>query len=67
MPNKAETPIVTSYRPEPDVSLMLGPTGASYYMSLIGLLTWICELGRFDFFGSIQHVILYGNAKGRIH
>ena len=29
MPNKAETLIVTSYRPELDVSPVLGPTDAS--------------------------------------
>ena len=48
MPSKAETPMVTSYRPELDVSPVLGPVDASYYMSLIGILRWICELGRVD-------------------
>ena len=40
--------MVTSYRPELDVSPTLGPSDASYYMSLIGILRWIVELGRID-------------------
>jgi len=48
MPKKAETPLQTSYRPELDVSPELGPIEAAYYMSLIGILRWIVELGRVD-------------------
>jgi hypothetical protein len=46
LPAKAETPMQTSYRPELDVSPELDPVEASYYMSLIGILRWIFELGR---------------------
>ena len=45
---QAETPMQTSYRPELDVSMELTPVLASYYMSLIGILRWIVELGRVD-------------------
>jgi hypothetical protein len=48
LPTKAETPLKTSYRPELDVSPELQPTDAAYYMSLIGVLRWIVELGRVD-------------------
>ena len=48
LPPKAETPMRTSYRPELDVSPELQPTDAAYYMSLIGMLRWIVELGRVD-------------------
>ena len=48
MPKKAETPMTTSYRPEIDVSPELPPIEAAYYMSLIGILRWIVELGRVD-------------------
>ena len=48
LPSKAETPIRTSYRPELDISPVLGPTDAAYYQSLIGILRWIVELGRVD-------------------
>jgi hypothetical protein len=48
LPTKAETPMQTSYRPELDVSPELQPTDAAYYMSLIGMLRWIVELGRVD-------------------
>ena len=48
MPCKADTPMKTSYRPELDITPELDPIKASYYMSLIGILRWIVELGRVD-------------------
>jgi hypothetical protein len=36
LPEKAETPMQTSYRPELDVSPELEPNEAAYYQSLIG-------------------------------
>ena len=48
IPSKAETPLMTSYRPELDVSSELMPRDSTYYQSLIGILWWIVELGRID-------------------
>ena len=48
MPNKADTPLTTTYRPELDVSRELNVDDAAYYQSLIGILRWIVELGRVD-------------------
>ena len=48
IPSKAETPLMTSYRPELDVSPELTPRDSAYYQSLIGILRWIVELGRID-------------------
>ena len=48
MSKKAETPLTSSYRPELDISPELGSIEASYFMSLIGILRWIVELGRVD-------------------
>ena len=48
IPNKVETPMRSTYRPELDVSEELSPSDASYYQSLIGILWWIVELGRVD-------------------
>ena len=48
MPNKADTALTTTYRPELDVSRELSETDAAYYQSLIGILRWIVELGRAD-------------------
>ena len=45
---RANTPISTSYRPELDTSPELNPSRAAYYMSLIGILRWMVELGRVD-------------------
>ena len=45
MPNKADTPLTTTYRPELDVSRELNVTDTAYYQSLIGILRWIVELG----------------------
>ena len=48
MPKRADTPLPSAYRPELDVTPELNASDASYYMSLIGVLRWIVELGRVD-------------------
>ena len=46
--SKVTTPISQGYRPELDVSPELGDRQVTYYQGLIGVLRWICELGRLD-------------------
>jgi hypothetical protein len=46
LPSKSYRPFKTGYRPEIDVSPVLPPLQALYYQGLIGVLCWICELGR---------------------
>ena len=48
MPNKADTPLTTTYRPELDISRELNVADAAYYQFLIGILRWIVELGQVD-------------------
>ena len=49
LPKKGTNATFTSnYRPEVDITEELGPAEASYYMSLIGVLRWMVELGRVD-------------------
>ena len=48
IPNKVETPMRSTYRPELDVSEELLPSDTSYYQSLIRILQWIVELGCVD-------------------
>ena len=45
---KPVKPMTPGYRPELDVSPLLDEDQASYYMSLIGILRWMVELGRID-------------------
>jgi hypothetical protein len=45
---KPKTPMKTDYRPELDVSPVLNADQANYFMSLIGILRWVVELGRLD-------------------
>ena len=45
MPNMADTPLTTTYRPELDISRELSVADAAYYQSLIGILKWLDELG----------------------
>ena len=40
--------MTTSYRPELDITPVLTPIYASYYMSLIGIIWLMVELGRVD-------------------
>jgi hypothetical protein len=45
---KAPTPFSKDYRPEIDIPPELGVDDATYYMSQIGVLRWMVELGRVD-------------------
>jgi hypothetical protein len=45
---KTPSPMESNYRPELDVSPILGPERANYYLSQLGILRWIVELGRMD-------------------
>jgi hypothetical protein len=44
----AERPMARTYRPEMDISTVLGSELASRYQQLIGILRWAVELGRVD-------------------
>ena len=48
MSKKPGTPIPTSYRPELDITPELISTDDAYYQSLVGIISWIVELGRVD-------------------
>ena len=47
-------PFTSSYRPEIDVSPLLGPELLSRYQQLIGTLRWSIELGRIDIMTEIS-------------
>jgi hypothetical protein len=47
IPN-VKTPLASGYRPELDTSPKLGSKQLKYFQGLIGILRWICELGRID-------------------
>ena len=44
----ASAPFMRDYKPELDMSPVLGLTEASYYQSRIGVLQWMVEIGRID-------------------
>ena len=48
LPTRVTTPLSQGYRPELDQSRELDAKRSQYYQSLIGVLRWICELGRVD-------------------
>ena len=48
LPNGTKTPLTGDYRPEIDSSQELDAKQQNYYQGLIGVLRWICELGRLD-------------------
>lgn len=51
---KPNTPMQSGYRPELDVSPILGHDQANYYQSLIGILRWAIELGRIDTYTDVS-------------
>jgi hypothetical protein len=56
---KPATPMQANYRPELDVSPVLSPDQASYYMSLIGILRWAVKLGRIDIYVDVALLSSY--------
>jgi hypothetical protein len=48
LPTKVTTPLASGYRPELDQSRELNAERLNYFQGLIGVLQWICELGRLD-------------------
>jgi hypothetical protein len=48
MPKSAANPFKGGYKPEMDVSPELDAEQAAYYQSHIGILRWLCEIGRID-------------------
>ena len=48
MPKKAKIPFKMGYVPEMNTSPELGPDAASYYLTIIGFLRWMIELGRIN-------------------
>ena len=48
MPKMVDNPFKMCYDPELDTSPELDPDSASYYLTIIGVLRWMIELGRID-------------------
>jgi hypothetical protein len=48
LPTRVTTPVANGYRPEADCTNELNQKEQKYYQGVIGVLRWICELGRLD-------------------
>jgi hypothetical protein len=59
LPTKVTTPVSQGYRPELDQSRELDAKRGQYYQSLIGVLRWICELGRIDVLVAVSMLSRY--------
>ena len=61
------------YDPELDTSPELDPDAASYYLTIIGILRWMVELGRIDIITKVSllssHVALPrgGHMEAAVH
>jgi hypothetical protein len=53
------TPVSEGYRPELDQPRELDAKRGQYYQSLIGVLRWICELGRIDMLVAVSMLSRY--------
>ena len=47
LPKRAENPFPSNYELEMDVTLPLGPSQATYFQSIIGVMRWMVELGAY--------------------
>jgi hypothetical protein len=59
LPTRVSTPLSQGYRPELDQSRELDAKRGQYYQSLIGVLRWICELGRVDILVAVSMMSRY--------
>jgi hypothetical protein len=48
LPKRTTTPLSQGYRPELDETAELDAQRLNYYQGLVGVLQWICELGKVD-------------------
>ena len=59
LPTRVATPLSQGYRPELDQSRELDAKRGQYYQSLIGVLRWVCELGRVDILVAVSMLSRY--------
>ena len=59
LPTKVSTPMASGYQPELDQSPELNPERKNYFQGLIGVLRWICELGRVDILMPVSMLSCY--------
>ena len=73
MPKKAKNSFKMGNNPELDSSPKLKPYAASYYLTIIGILRWMIDLGRIDIITKMlflfSHVVLprEGHSETVIH
>lgn len=58
-PTCIKTPLSSGYQPELDGTAELGPDKQQYYQGLIGMLHWLCELGRIDIMTPVLMISRY--------
>ena len=66
---KVSTPMSQGYRPEVDTTPELDAKRANYFQGLIGVLRWICELGRIDIIEDVAMLsqFLAAPKRGRLN
>ena len=71
MRNALKTKVANSmpsgYKPELDVSPLLNDDDTSYYQQQIGVLRWMCELGRIDIQAEVSQLSAYTAAPRQGH
>jgi hypothetical protein len=59
LPTRVAMPLSQSYRPEIDGSAELDAKRGQNCQSLIGVLRWVCELGRIDIMAVVAMLLRY--------
>ena len=54
LPKRAKNSFPCDYAPDKDVSLLLEPDVTKFYIQLIGILRWMCLLGRIYIFTEVS-------------
>jgi hypothetical protein len=67
LPKRGDNPFPVDYAPKEDVTPLLEPKVATYYMQLIGILQWMCELGWIDICTEISMLPSYSTMPREGH
>jgi hypothetical protein len=59
LPKRAPSPMVSTYKPELDVSPELDAEKANFYQSQVGVLRWIIEMGRLDITTEVSMLVAH--------
>ena len=67
MPKKTKNPFKMGYGPELETSPELEPVAASYYLTIMNVLSWIIKLGRINVITKVSLLLSHVAVPNKYH